>query len=296
MVRPIRSWTSQAAARLPHLDPVRFVGIDLAWSPRNRSGGVVLSAAGQVLAATADLTGDDSILEFVSTAIPPGSPGLVTIDAPLAVPNETGGRPCDLQVAAVFRRFEAAPYLANRRNLSRYGGLRAESIRQRLESDGFCHDPCLKQQALSRQVIEVFPHPATVSLFDLERTLKYKVRQGREYSLRWHELAWLRDHLASLSGADPPLYLSDELLSMPIEGLRGRSFKAAEDLMDAVLCAYIGLYAWYHGPGGYRVFGDAVKGHILVPMTPSMWERTRLGPCRASGSGFNGYTASEDHV
>jgi len=256
---------------------VHFVGIDLAWSPRNRSGGAVLSATGQLQAVTADLTGDDSVLRFILSAIPPGKPGIVAIDAPLAVPNETGGRPCDQQVAAVFGRFEAAPYPANRRNLSRYGGLRAECIRQRLESDGFCHDPFLKQHARTRWVIEVFPHPATVSLFHFEKTLKYKARQGREYSLRWHELGRLRDCLAALAKADPPLYLSDELLCSPIEGLRGRSFKSAEDVMDAIVCAYTGLYAWHHGPRGYIVFGEVTNGHILVPMTPSMWERSNTG-------------------
>jgi predicted RNase H-like nuclease len=93
---------------------VRFVGIDLAWSPRNRSGGVVLSADGRLLHATAKLSSDNSVLEFIVNAIPSGRPGLVAIDAPLAVPNETGGRPCDRQLAAIFRRFEAGPYVLSR--------------------------------------------------------------------------------------------------------------------------------------------------------------------------------------
>jgi len=88
-------------------------GLDLAWSPRNRSGGVALSADGQLLRAAADL--GDEVLDFIHEAVPDGQPGIIAIDAPLAVPNESSGRPCDGQVAAVFGRFDAAPYPANRR-------------------------------------------------------------------------------------------------------------------------------------------------------------------------------------
>jgi histidinol-phosphate phosphatase family protein len=253
---------------------VRFVGIDLAWSPRNPSGGVVLSEEGQIL-ANSTLGPDSEIVAFIALAVPSGTPGLVAIDAPLVVPNETGGRLCDRQVASVFGRFEAAPYQANRRNLSRYGGLRAETITQQLRFLGFRHDPQIAKRAATRRVVEVFPHPATVSLFHLERTLKYKARRGRDYSLRWRDLARLRGSLDSLSTATPPLILSDDMAHMPIHGQRGRAFKAAEDLLDATICAYSGLYAWYHGPRGYAVYGNAQKGHILVPMTPSMWERIK---------------------
>jgi histidinol-phosphate phosphatase family protein len=267
---------------------VRFVGIDLAWSPRNRSGGVVLSADGRLLHATAKLSSDNSVLEFIVNAIPSGRPGLVAIDAPLAVPNETGGRPCDRQLAAIFRRFEAGPYYANRRNLARYGGLRAENLTRRLCFLGFRHDPHIIRQTETRQVIEVLPHPATVSLFDLDRTLKYKARSGRDYSLRWRELEQLHHHLIALAEAEPPFQPSPNFVAMQIQGRRGRSFKEAEDLLDAVVCAYSALYAWHHGPRGYAVYGQETaqdprmaddpvdQGHILVPMTPSMWQRIKI--------------------
>lgn len=254
---------------------MHFVGIDLAWSPRNRSGGVVLSASGQLLAATAILGDDEEVLNFITDAVPANSSGLVAVDAPLVVPNETGARPCDRYVAAVFSRFEAAPYPANRRNLRQYGGLRAEAIRQKLQSLGFHHDPDIKCQVPTRQVVEVFPHPATVSLFHLRRTLKYKARSNRDYHLRWGELARLRDYLGSLADAHPPLHLPPEVAEMPIHGLRGRSFKEAEDLLDALVCAYSALYAWHRAPRGYAVYGNATQGHILVPMTPSMWTRIK---------------------
>lgn len=259
---------------------MRFVGVDLAWSPRNRSGAAVLAADGQLLDATATLGDDDEILDYVTAAIPSCTPGLIAIDAPLAVPNETGARLCDRQVASMFGRFEAAPYPANRQNLSRYGGLRAETIRQRLEFSGFRHDPIIASKVPARHVLEVFPHPATVSLFDLQKTLKYKARSGREYALRWRQMCLLRDHLVALGDAVPPMRLTPAIANTPIEGRRGQAMKEIEDLMDAVVCAYAALYAWHHGPRGYAVYGNTSEGHILVPMTPSMWERIKSTPPR----------------
>ncbi len=236
---------------------------------------MALSTAGQVLAASATLGDDQQVLDFVTGAIEPAAPGLVAIDAPLAVPNETGARPCDHQVAAVFGRFEAAPYPANRRNLRRYGGLRAENLREQLQCLGFRHEPFLTARQPTRQLVEVFPHPAIVSLFHLERTLKYKARSARDYSLRWSELSRLRKLLASLAHGDPSLHLSPGIVSMPIQGLRGTRFKEAEDLLDAFVCAYSALFAWHYGPRGYAIYGDAGSGHILVPMTPAMWQRIK---------------------
>jgi histidinol-phosphate phosphatase family protein len=254
---------------------VRFAGIDLAWSPRNRSGGAILSASGRLLAATSVLGDDDEILRFVTEALPEGSPGLIGIDAPLAVPNDTGSRRCDRQVASVFGCYDAAPYPANRHNLDRYGGLRAEAIRQRLEALGFRHHPAIERQADTRQIVEVFPHPAIVSLFSLPRTLKYKARAKRTYEFRWRELIRLRDHLASLRESTPPLLLPPEIAAVPVEGLRGRQFKELEDLLDAIVCAYSLLFAWVHGPRGYAVYGSPSEGSILVPMTKSMWQRIK---------------------
>lgn len=256
---------------------MRFVGIDLAWSPRNPSGGIVLSADGRVLAATSALGDNDEVLAFITEALPHGSPGLIAIDAPLSVSNQTGARPCDRQLASIFGRYDAAPYPVNRQTLDRYGGLRAEALRIQLDALGFAHQPTIQRQKETRRVIEVFPHPATVSLFHLERTLKYKYRSTRTHALRWCELLRLRDHLDSLRNSTPPLYLPPNLACTPIEGLVGRRLKEVEDVLDAVVCAYSALYAWYHGPKGYATYGKPSQGCILVPMSKPMWQRIKTG-------------------
>ena len=161
--------------------------------------------------------------------------------------------------------------------MNRYGGLRAENIRRQLQILGFHHDPAIQRLDQSRRVIEVFPHPATISLFQLNRTLKYKARASRSFELRWHELTQLRDLLVSLRESTPPLLVPPELASLHIEGMRGHRMKGAEDLIDALVCAYAALYAWHHGPRGYAIYGRAAQGSILVPMTPSMWQRIKGG-------------------
>ncbi len=265
---------------------MRFVGIDLAWSSANRSGGAVLSAGGELLCVDGKLGDDDQVLAFLAAAVPAGSPALIAVDAPLVVPNDTGSRPCDRQVAAVFGRFQAGPHSANRTILGRYGGERVWRLAGRLAGLGFRLDPDVGRHAETRQLVEVFPHPATVSLFGLERTYKYKARTGRRCEDRRLELARLRADLAGLAGADPPLHLPPALAALPIAGLRGRAFKEAEDSLDAIVCAYSALYAWHRGPRGYAVYGPssvlggppgdgAAQGHILVPMTEQMWERIK---------------------
>jgi predicted RNase H-like nuclease len=78
--------------------------------------------------------------------------------------------------------------------------------------------------------------------------------------------------LDGLAGADPPLRvdpagtLARELGRL--EELRGAGLKAAEDLADAHVCAYVGLWWWAHGPAATLVAGDDATGAILVPRPP----------------------------
>src|SRR4029450_5048543 len=71
------------------------------------------------------------------------------------------------------------------------------------------------------------------------------------------------------AGADPPLrvdpggVLARELGRLG--ELRGAGLKAVEDLADAHVCAYVGLWWWARGPAATLVAGDDLTGAILVP-------------------------------
>lgn len=240
---------------------MHFVGIDLAWSYRNPSAVVVLEG-GKAVAWKGKAAGDEEIIAFLKETVGEG-PALVAVDAPLIVPNEGGWRPCDSELAMAFRRYEATPHPANRR---RFGGkVRGEELVRKLMAEGFIHSPFIEPLKATRQVVEVYPHPAAVNLFGLETTLKYKAKTGRSLDFRKMELSRYITLLRSLEKAYPPLSAS-QILSRELPPLKGRELKAFEDLLDALFCAYIALYCWTYGPRGYRIFGNAEEGYIIVPL------------------------------
>jgi len=247
---------------------MRFLGVDLAWSPRNTSAGAVLHWGGDCATLVAwrdDLTGDADVVAWMM-AQAGETDALVAIDAPLIVPNETGVRPCDREITRLFGRYHAGAHPANRRNLGRYGGLRGERLVELLERHGFAHVLNADQQGETRGIMEVYPHPAMVNLFGLGQILKYKSRPGRTYEMRWAELRRYQNHLRALSNAEPAIRLPSEITDRQVEGLRGRALKRYEDLLDAAFCAYIALYCWAWGPTHYRIFGDLANGYIVVPV------------------------------
>jgi predicted RNase H-like nuclease len=253
---------------------MRCIGIDLAWSPRNASGAFALEVEDGTAREAGWRTGlenDDEIIHFIAETAG-NRPALVAIDGPIAVPNESGARLCDREITRVFGRFQAGAHPANRRALRRYGGLRVERLANRVVAElDYVHDPHIAQQADTRQVLEVYPHPGMVALFGLEKTLKYK--RGR-IAQRRNELNRLQSHLLALADTVPALQLSDRW-RRDIAGLRGHAFKRYEDLLDSLFCAFAAAYCWHYGPSHYVVFGNVEAGHILVPMPPD--QRSRFG-------------------
>ncbi|HAZ27786.1 TPA: DUF429 domain-containing protein [Candidatus Acetothermia bacterium] len=253
---------------MPNMYDVRFVGLDLAWSPRNTSGAVVLDWDGAIARPVAwddALTDDAAIVAFVARTTGAG-PALVAVDAPLVVPNETGSRPCDRAVSSAYGHAEAGARPVSRRSVAH---MREEKLVALLAELGFQHSPTVRRQVPVRQVVEVYPHPAMVELFGLTKTLKYKACPERPYPLRWAELGRLRDLLRSLSGYEPALEGGGLLDAADPHGRRGRTLKRLEDLLDACFCAYTALHIWYWGEMGYRLFGDLESGYILVPVRPA---------------------------
>ncbi|WP_102127304.1 DUF429 domain-containing protein [Deinococcus planocerae] len=255
---------------------MRFIGLDLAWSARNPTGGTVIEggAGGGRLLDTALLSDDASVLAFVEAHAGEG-PAIVAIDAPLTVPNVTGRRLAEAEVGAVFGRFQASAHPTNRTRLADAAGVvRGEALTQGLEARGFVHDPRIPAGKPVRRVVEVYPHPATVALFGLSRTLKYKNKgQAREVM----DAAWisLHPHLAALEHADPPLTGLDAHLSVNPAALRGRALKNHEDRTDAILCAYIALYAHRWGLERSEVLGTLEGGYIFTPTLPERWNASR---------------------
>ncbi len=274
-----------------------FIGLDLAWSARHNTAAAVISydtiqndGAG-VLSQWASKLGDNGkILDFVRGVAGPDlkyaspsldlalAPALIAIDAPLVVPNVTGARLSDRIVSQVFRRFQAGTHPANRTNLGRYGNppsdIRGETLAIQLASQlGFAHSPYVWSRQLSRQFFECYPHPAMVVLFDLQMTLKYKRKLRSVVNDRFAAYDALQQHLRNLANIphEPRLLIPPDLLNRDTrEIVGGVALKQYEDLLDAIVCAYVAFYYWWWGTERNFVFGDLANGYIVTPITPAL--------------------------
>lgn len=252
-----------------------FVGVDLAWSDKNTTAVAVAEGDGletSLYTYKEDLQSDQDIADFIDQCVG-STPALVAIDAPLKVPNETGSRPVERRITGVFGRFEAGAFPANRSRWARRGQeVRGERMVQCLAEKGFIHSPRIQRRDQRRLVFEVYPHPAMVSLFHLNRTLKYK--RSRPHQERLRGFHRYKQYLKGLAFSEPRLTLDEEVVGRDLVSLKGKALETYEDLLDAIFCAYIAYYSWYWGPERYEIFGDEHHGYILVPMTP--WMRAQL--------------------
>ena len=253
-----------------------FLGLDLAWGGKNKSGGCVVScmadpgSRANVLEYTETLGDDDEIMAWVSrwNDTDEAQDGLlVGIDAPLLVPNDTGKRPCETELGRRFAKFQAGAHPANRTIFG--GDVRGERLVERLADIGICHNPYLNapRPTAVRQAMEVFPHPAHIILFGLAKTLKYKPKPKRSYETRWAAMNEYSRLLRSLGQFDPPLDLPENWPPADFAGLIGAKLKSLEDGMDALSCAYIVFWYWQHGPAGAEVLGDMTDGYVVIPQS-----------------------------
>ncbi len=238
---------------------MHFVGVDLAWGERNPTGVAVLDAAGS-LRHVGVARADDDLLDQLRPWV--GGDCLVAIDAPLVVTNPTGNRPCEAALNRDFRRFEAGAHPSNTGLAWFADGGRGARLCDAL---GLDPDPA---SPTGRRALEVYPHAASVALFGLPRTLKYKQKPGRDLTLLRSELLRLMDLVEGLHAADPPLEVGTAGWARLRHAVHTAPTKAAlrrsEDPVDAVLCAYVARYASAH-PQQVTVYGEASTGCIVTP-------------------------------
>jgi predicted RNase H-like nuclease len=244
---------------------VYFVGVDLAWAGRNPTGIAVLDPDGRLVRIRAARDDAD-----VLAAVRPYTrcDCLVGFDAPLVVNNPTGQRPAEAALNRDFRKFEAGAHPCNTGKPEFAEGPRAARLARALDLD---LDP---RSPASRRAIEVYPHAATVALFRLERTLKYKAKPGRDLEQLKSQLLLLMDGLEDLAQAGEdgvPLRVDcpewAELRRQVLAAQRKSELRRAEDPIDAAVCAYVALYA-ERRPADITTYGDSATGYILTPSLP----------------------------
>lgn len=242
-----------------------YLGIDLAWAQRARTGLAALDADGALVASTS-VVADDDVARFVA-AHAPGSV-VAAIDAPLVVPNESGQRDCERLLNAEFGRYSAGAHPTNRSRPWFADEPRGARLARRF---GWTLDPAVRPDGVGSFAIEVYPHPAMVSLFGLGSVIPYKDKPGRTVDSRRVAFRELLDAMERVCGATLRLGGSArwaEIRAVVDAATRPIQLRVVEDEIDAIFCAYL-AWLWGQGDPGLRVLGDVERGYIVVPGPPS---------------------------
>jgi predicted RNase H-like nuclease len=252
------------------------LGIDAAWTPNQPSGVAVLceELAGWRLVAVAESYQRFCVLgnsEFEDNRqIDPPSLlaaasklcgqtiDLVAVDMPLARVPIVGRRCSDNAVSIAYGAKKCGTHSPS---AIRPGSL-SDALGKGFAKAGF---PLLTDNGASRGLIEVYPHPALVELAGASERLPYKFSKVRRYwppanpSERRHHLycQWgdivglLEKQIAGVSGA---------LQTLPHDA-SGSEMKAYEDMLDAVVCAWV---ATCYLEGTATSYGNA-ESAIWIP-------------------------------
>ncbi|MEG4289879.1 DUF429 domain-containing protein [Microcoleus sp. C2C3] len=196
---------------------MKFIGIDLGWSS-GASGLCCLNwQNNQIELIECDRQQSlNDILTWLDTQISPTEPAIIAVDAPTIIANPTGMREADKLTHKHFGRYHAGCYPAN---LSRPFAQKTVEFGLSLEARGFVHAPIIEAQKLGRYQIEVYPHPATINLFKLDKIIKYKKGKLAERQLELMKLCqYIVDILPSL---EPSLNLSCGTGILPVSSGTG---------------------------------------------------------------------------
>jgi predicted RNase H-like nuclease len=233
-----------------------IVGIDLAWGEKLPDGLCLINATRESseIIGTASTFGDNELLAWLAQHLPTSSHVLLSIDAPLIIPNATGCRPVEKQISREFGRYHAFCHSSNSTNPNCTRPIR---VAQLLRENGYTIGFDLNKA--SRMAIEVYPHPAIVRFFYLDRIIKYKkgiiaVRKSEFTRLQDFLLKYLHESSADIE------------FSQEIERLLSTEWsKSIEDQTDALVCALIGYIHWKHQGRLSKVVGSIEEGFILLP-------------------------------
>ena len=160
-----------------------------------------------------------------------------------------------------YGRYGAGPYPANLGNPMFATGTRGARLCSVLDLD-----LCVDSMA-GRRAVEVYPHPAMVALFGLDRVIPYKNKKGRTLEslhAAFERLMLLMEtRLADLQLASSARWV--ELRATAGAARRKVDLDRIEDEVDAIFCADL-AHRWHRdGRAGNDVFGDDAGGAIVVP-------------------------------
>jgi predicted RNase H-like nuclease len=239
---------------------MRLAGIDLAWKSDTNTTAVAIG----------DLEGRNLRVNRIEPAIPSldrleamvrEEVGLVgvAIDAPLIINNESGQRECERSLSAHYSRQKISCHSTN---LLRYPNARSVKLSSYLYESRFEH---LQSISEGKFQIECYPHPAIIEIFGLPERLKYKKGKVSDKKHGQMELAVYILALKKSRIASPSIdkKLQKFVSAKYIESLAGAALKTNEDVLDSIICLYVGALFAMSEP--HQVYGCQESGYIYVP-------------------------------
>lgn len=211
----------------------------------------MLNEKGAFVSSSYDCS-DEAITAFVDRYAHAAG-NVIVIDAPLVCVNESGQRACETRVGRLYGKYHASCHSSNIGNKAGQRGPRlVEQMKSRLPIS--VRDDARQAASGLWPVVETYPHPGHVELFQLDRILKYKKKSVDQ---KRRGLASYADKLMELENYKPPLQVDTiSMFDSDASHMRGNALKEHEDLLDALFCAYVALHLWH-----YR--NDSSKWHVI---------------------------------
>ncbi|MBB6479325.1 DUF429 domain-containing protein [Spirochaeta isovalerica] len=224
-----------------------YAGIDLAWKRGNPSGIAVINDERAIIHCSAPLWPDSEISRFLTSL---EDDFILSVDSPLQVLNETGGRPCDSDLmkhsfnGRFLKVFATSVDYMNRH----YGGVRGADLFDILRMENG-----LK---LGKTIVETFPTAVIQSLFPGISMRKYKITSALKLGELKENFLILKHALEEVGfyGDYPEI---GELSSK-------KAYKEAEDRIDAILCAVNSYY--FHRLKSFVQFGNGENGLTVIAL------------------------------
>ena len=166
---------------------------------------------------------------------------LVTLDMPVATLPFSSRRVADEMVSAEFGSRWCSTHTPNTKRPGPLGTYLSSALRAR----GYELATTATLAAEAKRLVEVYPHPALLSLLQRPRRVPYKVSKSKKY---WPHLD-VRGRIAALLGEFNSIYLAIEKvfgpfgfnLPSPEDVPNLACLKRYEDALDAMVCAWVGV-------------------------------------------------------
>jgi predicted RNase H-like nuclease len=242
-----------------------ILGIDAAWTEKEPSGVALLESSPGAWRCVVVAPSYDSFLSLaervpVDWAVKSGGAvpdagrlvaaaekhlggyelAVVTVDMPLSTEPITGRREAD---AAISRAFGGRGAAVHSPSAERPGTI-SDQLSTDFAAVGFPLATGTTPAGTPNRLVEVYPHPALMTLTGADYRLPYKVSRSRRYwpgsspAERRSKLLTQFQKIASALNSeirDIPMELPDPTSAVPVSGL-----KRYEDSLDALVCAWVG--------------------------------------------------------